>query len=57
VAAQALQLAIDIATSTGEPLNKNMVETSFKKSHLLYDQAGEEHYNLASAMIKSMRGR
>ncbi|KAI8048906.1 DNA polymerase III, clamp loader complex, gamma/delta/delta subunit [Syncephalis plumigaleata] len=56
VAAQALQLAVDIATSRGESLNKEMVETSFKKSHLLYDQAGEEHYNLASAMIKSMRG-
>ncbi|RKP27225.1 AAA ATPase central domain protein [Syncephalis pseudoplumigaleata] len=56
VAAQALQLAVDIARSTGGRVDKAMVEASFKKSHLLYDQAGEEHYNLASAMIKSMRG-
>ncbi|KAI9596219.1 hypothetical protein BDF19DRAFT_438485 [Syncephalis fuscata] len=56
VAAQALQLAGDICISSGVELNKETIKKAFKKSHLLYDQAGEEHYNLASAMIKSMRG-
>ncbi|KAK1325852.1 hypothetical protein QJS10_CPA01g00660 [Acorus calamus] len=29
---------------------------SMRKKHLLYDRAGEEHYNLISALHKSMRG-
>jgi len=29
---------------------------SFQKSHLLYDKNGEEHYNIISALHKSMRG-
>jgi putative ATPase len=32
------------------------VETAIEKKALLYDKAGEEHYNLISAFIKSMRG-
>ncbi len=31
-------------------------EKLFEKKALLYDKAGEEHYNLISAFIKSMRG-
>ena len=29
---------------------------SLQRSHLLYDRAGEEHYNIISALHKSMRG-
>ncbi|MBI5467130.1 MAG: replication-associated recombination protein A [Candidatus Kerfeldbacteria bacterium] len=29
---------------------------AFQKPHLLYDKKGEEHYNIISAFIKSMRG-
>ncbi len=32
------------------------VEISIEQKSLLYDKAGEEHYNLISAFIKSMRG-
>ncbi|MCD4674478.1 MAG: replication-associated recombination protein A [Desulfobacula sp.] len=32
------------------------VETAIEKKLLLYDKAGEEHFNLISAFIKSMRG-
>ncbi|MFH2091005.1 MAG: replication-associated recombination protein A [Pseudomonadota bacterium] len=32
------------------------IETAIEKKSLLYDKAGEEHYNLISAFIKSMRG-
>ena len=29
---------------------------SLQRTHLLYDRAGEEHYNIISALHKSMRG-
>jgi putative ATPase len=32
------------------------VETAIERKSLLYDKAGEEHFNLISAFIKSMRG-
>lgn len=32
------------------------VVEAFQKPHLLYDKKGEEHYNIISAFIKSMRG-
>ncbi|XP_050306815.1 ATPase WRNIP1-like isoform X2 [Anthonomus grandis grandis] len=32
------------------------IEEKLKRAHLLYDKAGEEHYNIISAMHKSIRG-
>ncbi|MFH0923254.1 MAG: replication-associated recombination protein A [Candidatus Falkowbacteria bacterium] len=32
------------------------IKEAFQKSHLLYDKDGEEHYNIISALHKSMRG-
>ena len=32
------------------------VMDSLQRTHLLYDRAGEEHYNIISALHKSMRG-
>jgi len=37
-------------------INVQDVETAIEKKSLLYDKAGEEHFNLISAFIKSMRG-
>lgn len=41
-------------------INKNITEGIIReylqKSHLLYDKTGEEHYNIISALHKSMRG-
>ena len=37
-------------------LTQDAVREAFQKSHLLYDRAGEEHYNIISALHKSMRG-
>jgi len=34
----------------------DIAKESFQKSHLLYDKDGEEHYNIISALHKSMRG-
>jgi putative ATPase len=39
-----------------EQIDIHSVETAIEKKSLLYDKAGEEHYNLISAFIKSMRG-
>jgi len=33
-----------------------LVKEILQKSHLLYDKSGEEHYNIISALHKSMRG-
>lgn len=37
-------------------LDQERVEEALQKTHLLYDRAGEEHYNIISALHKSMRG-
>jgi putative ATPase len=37
-------------------IDADAVKEAFQKSHLLYDRAGEEHYNIISALHKSMRG-
>jgi putative ATPase len=37
-------------------LRKRSVATTVKRSHLLYDKNGEEHFNIISALHKSMRG-
>lgn len=42
--------------SEKQQINIQDIETAIEKKSLLYDKAGEEHYNLISAFIKSMRG-
>lgn len=37
-------------------INNDAVKESLQKTHLLYDRVGEEHYNIISALHKSMRG-
>jgi putative ATPase len=32
------------------------IKEAFQKTHLLYDRVGDEHYNIISALHKSMRG-
>ncbi|CAJ0846644.1 6578_t:CDS:10 [Entrophospora sp. SA101] len=58
VALNALEVALNM--SKREPrrtkLNKDDIKKIFQKSHLLYDKDGEEHYNIISALHKSMRG-
>lgn len=39
-----------------EAITVDDVETALEKKFLLYDKSGEQHYNLISAFIKSMRG-
>jgi putative ATPase len=52
-----LESAASFATSRGESeVTIETLATSEEKAPLLYDKAGEEHYNVVSAFIKSMRG-
>ncbi len=45
------------ATQVGEKgtVSKDTIEQAVQKKALMYDKAGEEHYNTISAFIKSMR--
>lgn len=52
-----LESAAAFAASRGErALTVETLAASEEKAPLLYDKAGEEHYNVVSAFIKSMRG-
>jgi len=52
-----LEVAADLTEQAGaKTLGKEVVEEAAQKKTLLYDKAGEEHYNVISAFIKSMRG-
>ncbi len=48
--------AIEYASSISKKITKKIIEEAFQKSYLLYDKGGEEHYNIISALHKSMRG-
>jgi putative ATPase len=37
-------------------ITRERIADALQKTHLLYDRAGEEHYNVISALHKSMRG-
>lgn len=37
-------------------IDADQIKQALQRTHLLYDRAGEEHYNIISALHKSMRG-
>lgn len=37
-------------------ITREIIEETIQKKNILYDKSGEEHYNLISAFIKSIRG-
>ena len=47
---------LEYASSISEKIDKEIIKEAFQKSHLMYDKDGEEHYNIISALHKSMRG-
>ncbi|XP_028450002.1 ATPase WRNIP1 [Perca flavescens] len=63
-----LQLAVQAQVSSSRPnpsgkdgsqeilVKEDHVKEGLQRSHILYDKAGEEHYNCISALHKSMRG-
>lgn len=59
VALNALEFAIKANRKEGQKmiqLDQETIREALQKTHLLYDRAGEEHYNIISALHKSMRG-
>jgi putative ATPase len=47
---------IEYLSSVKKKITDKEVSEAFQKSHLMYDKDGEEHYNIISALHKSMRG-
>ena len=59
VALNALELAVSATAPDGEGKRRvtlSAIEDSLQHRALLYDKAGEEHYNIISALHKSLRG-
>jgi putative ATPase len=57
VALSTLEVAAYVARARGtRALDLSMIEEAAQRRALRYDKAGEEHYNVISAFIKSMRG-
>lgn len=48
--------ALELATSLSKKISRKIIEEAIQRAHLLYDKGGEEHYNIISALHKSMRG-
>ena len=49
--------ALEVAAGhAGEHITRAAAEEALQQKTLLYDKGGEEHYNVVSAFIKSMRG-
>ncbi|MGA1869502.1 MAG: replication-associated recombination protein A [bacterium] len=59
-ALNALESCVNLLPAKESGLVRNitlsMAEQAMQRKALLYDKAGEEHYNIISAFIKSMRG-
>jgi putative ATPase len=57
VALNALEAAAQLTeTDQQKEINLTCLQEASQRKALLYDKAGEEHYNVISAFIKSMRG-
>ena len=51
-----LELSWQTASAEGAPLEARHVADAARKRPLRYDRAGDQHYDIVSAFIKSMRG-
>jgi putative ATPase len=47
---------LEAAASQDNKITPELVKQVLQRSHLLYDKGGEEHYNIISALHKSLRG-
>ncbi len=50
-----LQLVVETASKSDSPIDLDKVKTILQRRSLMYDKSGEEHYNIISALHKSMR--
>jgi putative ATPase len=53
---EAAASVMDKSGETGRRITRAFVEEAIQKKALQYDKSGEEHYNLISALHKSLRG-
>ena len=56
VALNALETAATLARKNRKDIDLSEVQEALQKKTLRYDKTGEEHYNVISAFIKSLRG-
>ncbi|MFW5888476.1 MAG: replication-associated recombination protein A [Patescibacteria group bacterium] len=47
---------VELCLQQSKNIDKDLVKRVLDRPELIYDRAGEEHYNVISAFIKSMRG-
>ncbi len=47
---------LEYSASLSNNITFEIIKEAFQKSYLLYDKDGDEHYNIISALHKSMRG-
>ncbi len=52
----ALARAVDAARATGGPIGLEAAEDALQRKAVTFDKGGDQHYDYASALIKSMRG-
>ena len=50
-----LQLVIETASAEDSPIGAEKVQQILQRRSLMYDKSGEEHYNIISALHKSLR--
>ncbi|MFC1608591.1 replication-associated recombination protein A [Patescibacteria group bacterium] len=48
--------ALEICASQGDKITEDIIAQVFQKSSLVYDKNGQEHFDVISALHKSMRG-
>jgi putative ATPase len=54
-ALNSLQLVVETANASDNPIDLEKVKTILQRRSLMYDKSGEEHYNIISALHKSIR--
>lgn len=54
--ARAAYNILEACANVKKEITEGVVESIVERSHILYDKDGEEHYNIISALHKSMRG-
>ncbi len=50
-----LQLVVETATAEDSPIGVEKIKEILQRRSLMYDKSGEEHYNIISALHKSLR--
>ena len=55
-ALSALERAVETARATGNPIDVAAAEDALQRKAVSFDKGGDQHYDYASALIKSMRG-